>query len=48
MIVYCQKCRRRFDDEFRLTYCPHDAFLANDGKNNFRVHHDAFLSEPNQ
>ena len=33
-----------FDDEFRTTICPHEAFAANDGRNNFRVHEDAYLS----
>ncbi len=32
------------DDEFRTTVCPHEAFAANDGKNNFKVHNDAYLS----
>jgi hypothetical protein len=33
-----------FDDEYRTTICPHEAFAANDGKNNFRVHEDAYLA----
>lgn len=43
MIICCMKCHLRFDDEFRDTICPHDAFPANDGNNNFRVHHDSAL-----
>ena len=45
MIVKCQKCNRYFDDEFRTTICPHNAFSANDGNNNFEVHHDSYLSD---
>lgn len=33
-----------FEDEYRFTFCPHEAFLANDGRNNFAVHHEAYLS----
>lgn len=44
MIVTCSTCRRRFDDEYRWTICPHDTFAANDGKNNFAHHPEAFLS----
>ena len=45
MIVRCQECEVYFDDEFRSTLCPHAAFPANDGENNFAVHKDAYLSE---
>lgn len=43
MIVDCLKCRMRFEDEYRSTVCPHAAFPANDGHNNFKVHDDAYL-----
>lgn len=43
MIVKCQKCAKRFDDEFRTTICPHDTFAANDGYNNFAHHPDSYL-----
>lgn len=44
MVVTCTHgCGRKFDDEYRTTLCPHDAFLANDGKNHFAVHHDSYL-----
>jgi len=43
MIVTCKKCGSRFDDEFRLTFCPHETFAANDGQNNFRHHPEAYL-----
>lgn len=45
MIAFCKKCNMFFDDEFRTIHCPHDAFNANDGKNNFEVHHDSYLSK---
>lgn len=45
MIVQCAKCKKYFDDEFRFTFCPHEAFAANDGKNNFHVHEDSYLSD---
>lgn len=38
MIQHCDKCGHNFDDEFRSTECPHDAFLANDGNDNFLLH----------
>lgn len=43
MIVQCEICKRRFDDEFRLTYCPHDTFAANDGENNFAHRENSYL-----
>ena len=43
MIVQCEKCGAYFEDEYRLTTCPHLAFNANDGYNNFAVHEDAYL-----
>lgn len=46
MIVQCDKCSVRFDDEFRTTICPHDPFLANDGHNNFALHSDSYISAP--
>ncbi len=45
MIVYCSECKKYFDDEFRLTYCPHKAFAANDGHNIFTVHEDSYRSK---
>jgi hypothetical protein len=45
MIVQCSKCNMYFDDEFRMTFCSHVAFLANDGKNNFKRHDDSYLSK---
>ena len=45
MIVKCQKCNRYFDDEFRTTICPHNAFSANDGNNNFEVHQFDMIDE---
>jgi hypothetical protein len=44
MIVKCRQCKIYFDDEFRIIHCPHMAFPANDGHNNFRYHHDSYLS----
>lgn len=45
MIVQCPTCFALFDDEFRLTICPHDTFAANDGQNNFAHHPESYLSE---
>lgn len=45
MIVYCNKCKKYYDDEFRLTYCPHQVFPANDGKNNFEWKYDSYISD---
>jgi hypothetical protein len=45
MIVFCLECRRYYDDQYRLTYCPHEAFNANDGQNNFAYNLDAYLSD---
>jgi hypothetical protein len=48
MIVDCvYGCGARFDDEFRTTICPHETFAANDGRNNFRHHHGAYLQGGN-
>ena len=44
MVVQCSDCKKWFEDVYRSTICPHDAFLANDGQNNFSVHDDAYLS----
>ena len=44
MIIQCNHCQVYFEDEFRSTLCPHRAFLANDGRNNFSIHEDAYLS----
>jgi hypothetical protein len=43
MIVQCEKCQRYFEDVYRSYVCPHDAFPANDGHNNFRVHNEAYI-----
>jgi hypothetical protein len=44
MIIRCAKCDLWFEDVYRDTSCPHTAFPANDGDNNFVVHDDAYLS----
>lgn len=44
MIRKCEDCVMHYDDQYRTTICPHEAFPANDGHNNFSVHHDAYLS----
>lgn len=44
MIVQCHKCDMYFENEYRSYVCPHNAFNANDGFNNFSVHEDAYLS----
>lgn len=43
MIVECPDCHAVFDDTYRWTFCPHDTFAANDGKNNFRHHVESLL-----
>ena len=43
MIVRCEKCGRRYEDEFRLSCCPHYTFAANDGQNNFAHHAESFI-----
>jgi hypothetical protein len=43
MRVRCGTCNLYFEDEFRMTYCPHDTFAANDGNNNFAHHPEAYL-----
>jgi len=45
MIVQCEKCQARFDDQFRTTVCPHGTFAANDGHNNFQHHIRAMLDD---
>lgn len=45
MIIKCLKCKKCFDDQFRVTDCPHDTFMANDGQNNFRHYHESYLSD---
>lgn len=45
MIQQCEECKKWFEDIFRDTSCPHKAFPANDGNNNFHVHEDAYLSD---
>jgi hypothetical protein len=45
VIVDCiYGCGARFDDEYRTTICPHGTFAANDGRNNFQHHPEAFLN----
>lgn len=44
MIITCPHgCGALLDDEFRSTVCPHGTFAANDGRNNFRHHPEAYL-----
>jgi hypothetical protein len=45
MIVQCPNCQTLFEDEYRLCYCPHETFAANDGRNNFQHHPEAYLSK---
>lgn len=45
MIVKCPHCPMYFDDEFRTTVCPHEAFSANDGRGHFKKKETAYLSE---
>ena len=45
MIVKCSTCGLYFEDVYRSTICPHAAFPANDGNNNFKVHEDAYRNE---
>lgn len=44
MIVQCENCKVWFEDVYRSYVCPHRAFPANDGQNNFQVHEDSYLS----
>ncbi len=46
MVTTCNACQCRYDDEFRSTICPHDLFPANDGQNNFTVHHESKITPP--
>lgn len=43
MVVACPRCGAKYDDTYRWTYCPHRAFSANDGRNNFEYHYDSLL-----
>lgn len=43
MIVECETCGSKFEDEYRTYICPHEAFPANNGDNTFTVHKDAYL-----
>ena len=45
LILRCPACLRYFDDEFRIVYCPHDTFPANDGRNTFAHHPEAYLAD---
>jgi len=38
MIVTCDACKLDYDDEYRLTYCPHD-----DLGGNYCRQHDLFV-----
>jgi len=42
--VHCDECGRDFENRYRSTLCPHRAFPANDGRNNFKTHPEAFIS----
>jgi len=44
MIVQCESCWQYFDDEFRLTLCPHATFLVNNGHNLFAHYPESYLS----
>jgi hypothetical protein len=44
VIIECPDCKREFEDIYRSTICPHETFAANDGKNNFAHHAEAYLS----
>jgi hypothetical protein len=44
MIRQCNKCKVWYEDVYRDAGCPHDAFPANDGNNNFKVNTAAYLS----
>ena len=44
MIVQCDRCDTKFEDEYRSTLCPHNAFAANDDNNVFTVHNDAYIN----
>ena len=48
MIVTCGTCKTRYDDEFRLTFCPHETFEANDGRNNFAHHPESHISHESE
>lgn len=45
MIVKCLDCNKYFDDRFRVTMCPHETFMANDGQNNFKHYPESWLEE---
>lgn len=45
MIIKCPLCGMHFEDDYRTWVCPHDTFAANDGKNNFAHHPEAYLSK---
>jgi hypothetical protein len=45
MVVHCALCTQWYDDEYRVTFCPHDTFLANDGTNRFAHHPRAYLAK---
>lgn len=46
MNVHCSTCGAVFDDTYRLTFCPHDTFAANDGHNRFAHHPESTLWAP--
>jgi hypothetical protein len=43
VVVICEQCGARFEDEYRTTICPHGTFAANDGRNNFSHHPESTL-----
>lgn len=45
MIVQCSDCDKFLDDEFRNTDCPHEAFLANDRQNKFKIYEESWLAD---
>lgn len=44
MIIKCEACKVNFDDKYRTTLCPHNTFLANNGRNEFQHHPKSYLS----
>lgn len=45
MIIKCSNCPKFYDDQFRLTICPHNTFSANDGWNNFGYYPASWLAD---
>lgn len=42
----CGLCKCNYDDEFRLTACPHPLFMGNDGHNHFSFDHGSLIYPP--